>query len=767
MVAITKLHTLRNIGLFENGTPTPVLFSKANLIYAENGRGKTTLATVLRSCGENDAAALLAKQTLDSGTPPKVGIQAETLSLHFDNGSWSNTLPNVVIFDGEFVERNVYTGHEVRAEQRQSLLEFVLGDSAVTLKQEVDKLTAEGAEATRRRTKADEILAAYRGTMPLKDFRTLPENQNLDKELEALKNQVAVARQQNSILKRPDLALATRLSFDIAPFFAVLREALPGVQQSAEALVRTHIGKNNNAKGLEGWISRGQEFIGDDTCPFCGQELNGLALIQAYQSYFDAAYNALKSRIGELDKNINNKLSESVWQGVKQTADTNTERATAWTDQLQLSIALLDSISLNDLLSQLRVDMLGLAEKKRNAPLEVIGTDEEIQSVTVLITQFNQLVDAYNASVNAANSQISAFKAKLAAADVAKLEVTIKQLEIQKARHSHKVVEAFTEYDSAETLRKDCEQKKTDARGKLDQLMATTLSQYRDEINHWLKKFGAAFSIEEMKPNYQGGGLPRTEYGLKVRECSVKLGTRDTTGPSFGNTLSEGDKRTLAFAFFLARLFQRADKNSLIVVVDDPVSSFDKNRRSQSKFVIGRIANEVEQMIVLSHDAYFLQDLERYLADKVKVPLKVNEVKRVEHGYSAIGDCDLDVICASEYFRHYVMVQEFADGVGAASIRDVAKALRQLVEGHLHRRFPRHIKSGVTLGVVIDGIRNAQVGNPLVSVQNKAPELVEFNEYASRYHHDTNPAAETEPVTDAELHVYAKQALALIHTGSF
>jgi hypothetical protein len=37
-------------------------------------------------------------------------------------------LPDIVVFDSEFVEHNVYSGFEVRSEQRQALLEFALGD---------------------------------------------------------------------------------------------------------------------------------------------------------------------------------------------------------------------------------------------------------------------------------------------------------------------------------------------------------------------------------------------------------------------------------------------------------------------------------------------------------------------------------------------------------------------------------------------------------------------------------------------------------------
>lgn len=44
-----KIVRLENIGLFKNGTPAPVTFERVTLLYGENGRGKSTLAAMLRA----------------------------------------------------------------------------------------------------------------------------------------------------------------------------------------------------------------------------------------------------------------------------------------------------------------------------------------------------------------------------------------------------------------------------------------------------------------------------------------------------------------------------------------------------------------------------------------------------------------------------------------------------------------------------------------------------------------------------------------------
>jgi wobble nucleotide-excising tRNase len=766
VAAITKIHTLRNVGLFENGVPQPLMLSKANLFYAENGRGKSTLATVLRSCGENAPALVTAKKTLDTEGPIKIGLLHGTTPLAFEDGVWKGSPPNVALFDSEFVERNVYTGQEVRPDQRQSLLEFALGDAAVALKQEVDQLTAVGVEATKRKVAAERILTAYRDDLTLEIFRSLAKGESLDEEIEKLKNQVAIARQQSSIQKRPNLSLVDNFEPKLDGVFSVLATALANIHEAAEQVVLLHIKKHGEEMGVEDWLAVGQKFVADGSCPFCGQEIGGSELIAAYQSYFNDAYGALKTKVAGLDESLRMAIPDSVITTIQKIFESNVERVLSWNDELKIPTHNLNIARLKEILTALQNEISLLIESKKASPLDAIGTVGDVEKTSFLISEFNALVSGYVDVVKAINAEIAAYKEKLAGADIQQLESAIKKIGIQKKRYDETVVNAFAEYDASEGKRKEVEQKKIDARKKLDTLMEGTLAEYRNSINAWLSKFGASFSLEEMKPNYLGGGLPRTEYGLMVRKRSVKLGSRGTDGPAFGNTLSEGDKRTLAFAFFMARVCQRADKKSLIVVIDDPVSSLDKHRRAKTKFAIGMLSADIEQLIVLSHDAYFLKDLKRFLEEKVGVETTVSEVKAVENDYSAICSCDLAAICSSDYYRHYVLVQDFVDAIAGCKPEFVSKVLRVLVEGHLRRRFPKHVREGVPLGVVIDAIKNAPNGNPLEHLKHKIQELNDFNDYASQFHHDSQNA-EVATINATELRGYAKQALSLIHTGNF
>ena len=285
--------------------------------------------------------------------------------------------------------------------------------------------------------------------------------------------------------------------------------------------------------------------------------------------------------------------------------------------------------------------------------------------------------------------------------------------------------------------------------------MLNTLQHYQTSINQLLSDFGAEFFIEQLKPSYIGSsGEPRTEYALSLRNKCIKLGNRAdmATEQCFATALSDGDKRTLAFAFFLARLKADPNLSAKLVVLDDPVSSLDRNRRHQSIRLIARLATDCKQLIVLSHDPYFVRDLRDRLADlkPTSIAPGMLTIKRVQNGYSAIGRCDIDDICSSDYYRHHRMVADYVDGKSTANTRDVAKAIRPLLEGYYHRRFPGKIPRKLLLGQIIALALDPVTTGPLTNLRPLAKELGEINDYASQFHHDTN-LRDTAPVVDAEL----------------
>lgn len=79
------------------------------------------------------------------------------------------------------------------------------------------------------------------------------------------------------------------------------------------------------------------------------------------------------------------------------------------------------------------------------------------------------------------------------------------------------------------------------------------------------------------------------------------------TGMKTKALFSEGEKRALAFAYFMSELEEH--KNGL-VVLDDPISSLDMNRKSIMAYQISALMKTKEhQIIILTHDISFAEKI--------------------------------------------------------------------------------------------------------------------------------------------------------------
>lgn len=93
MIRYIKL--LRNIGTFDSDNSAASLdLKRLALIYADNGRGKTTVAAVFRSLTKGDQLPIAERKRLGSEHPPYVVLdcEGEPSNVVFESGRWNRTL---------------------------------------------------------------------------------------------------------------------------------------------------------------------------------------------------------------------------------------------------------------------------------------------------------------------------------------------------------------------------------------------------------------------------------------------------------------------------------------------------------------------------------------------------------------------------------------------------------------------------------------------------------------------------------------------------
>jgi wobble nucleotide-excising tRNase len=481
--------------------------------------------------------------------------------------------------------------------------------------------------------------------------------------------------------------------------------------------------------------------------------------VRAYQTHFNAAYANLKNKVAALQSTVTNGTAASSIDVFSQGIEVAIAQVSAWAENVQTQAISFDADTARAALAAFRDFVADLARRKSATPAEPLGTAEEKAKAAALWQQVVMPVRAANAAIKAAEGLISGYKAQLSSDSAPQLQQQIQQLQATKRRYDPKAVELFGHLVVARGNAETAEKAKKAARDRLDNLMTATLSKFEKSINALLKDFGASFSIKGMSANFRGNA-PRSEYGLLLRGKDVAL---EGGPPSFATALSEGDKRTLAFAFFIASTLEDPKLATRVVVIDDPMSSLDLNRRHHTRAVLKKIHSKAAQLMVLAHDPYFLRDLRDALRKEDKAaPITVFQLAVAPHNYTDFASFDIDKECESAYFQHHRLLNDYAAGNGGDP-KAVAKAIRPMLEGYLRRRFPGLVRKELMFSEVVALIKDAAAQSPFCHAKNLVDVLNEINDYAGKFHHDE---ADTAMIVPTELKTFVEKSLSVVHKGA-
>jgi len=331
-------------------------------------------------------------------------------------------------------------------------------------------------------------------------------------------------------------------------------------------------------------------------------------------------------------------------------------------------------------------------------------------------------------------------------------------LNARKRRFEQDAKELCEAYSKASDSKGKLEQEKNQVKADLDNYADNIFINYEAKINKLLENFGAGFRITETKRSYLGG-TASSYYQIKINNVPVDLGDSSSPWdiPSFRNTLSAGDKSTLALAFFIAKLESDPRLSEKIIILDDPFSSLDRSRRTCTKQLICGLAQKAKQVIVMSHDPRFLKII---WDDSDRAVTKSLQLCRLGQN-STITEWDIERETREGYHQNHSILSEYCNS-GLGDRVNIARTIRPLLEQYFRFNFPGQFSETEWLGDFIKKIREAQGGSSLSSAQPILDELYAVNDYSKRYHHNTNPAYEKEPIDDTELQSYTKRALELV-----
>ncbi len=759
---INKINLLKNVGPFDNVSPHPdTAFGKLTLIYGENGKGKTTLANVFRSLSSDKPSLIIEeRRRLGAKDRPHIIIEEENQTLIYQDGQWKPHLPNIAVFDDNFVVQNVCAGMEVSSDHRKNLHGLIIGKDGLglnlALQAELEKIDGHNRVI---REKEALVKRSIKGDMSVDNFCKLPERPDIENAINDIKKSIKTAESKD-VKNKSGFQTIELPALDIGVINAILQKDLPDLEQDAENMVKTHFAKLG--KGAQNWVSDGVNKFepiysekGDEICPFCAQSLEHSPLINHYKDYFSLVYNNLKAEIKTLGIKTKEEHNDTIRVEFGQAVSAIKEATIFWKEHINISdveVATIDDINAVEIVSVWKKaieSILDILRKKASAPLEKIDLPAEVKAVVAEYEKYRQWAVNFSKRLQGCNIQIDNKKEGIGQINLQDLKDNLDKLHLTRDRYTESAKTDCKAYLDAKEAKKATELQRDSAQKKLADYSKNIFKDYQDAINSYLDKFLAGFHLTDMAVT-NPGGAKSCIYALEILNIPVPVNAANGE-PSFKNTLSAGDRNALALAFFFASLDKDVALAEKIVVIDDPMTSLDEHRANRTIEEIRSLTTKVNQVILLSHSKSFLcqiwEEADRVIKDTSKIPLHISRSQES----SVIELWNIHDDCITQNDKRHTMIAEYIKTQIKGKERDVAMALRPILESFMRVAYPEIFPPGTSLGCFISQCRDSILNNVVILDKKDIDELGSLINYANKFHHDSNPNHMTEIINDTEL----------------
>ena len=440
--------------------------------------------------------------------------------------------------------------------------------------------------------------------------------------------------------------------------------------------------------------------------------------------YSDQAYARLKARVDSEASSWIETLSDEVVDAIGAIVADNGKAAIAWADHAE--IAFPEAPDVVDACHRVRAAAARAYQNKAAALLDAQALPQELREARAEWEDLAIKVGEYNRLVADVERKLKSLQTAAAEADVDALRGILARLEAQ--RHRGELQAECDDYSRQTQKKTRLAEEKQQLQEDLSRSSQAFLQLYGGAVNDRLKAFTAGFRLADFARSYAGDGVARAAYGLVVQGHPVPL-TAKRGHADFATTLSDGDKRLLALALFLARLDVDEGTEKLVVVFDDPICSFDIYRRETAAQVVAELVPSLGQVIVLSHDPELIHLLDQRGFEQTL------QIRAAGNG-CVLQDCDIGEICKDPYVTHYTVLTAFAAmGAPAEQLPSIAESIRPYLEANLRHRFPLELAKCRNLGEMIRRIRECPEDNPLASRKPELDDLQRVNDFAAAPHH--------------------------------
>lgn len=710
---INKVEKLVSIGKFRNYQATgQVNFKKLTLIYGDNGNGKTTLTSVFRSLATNNSEIIRSRISTNHTTVQAAQISrlgTPNIFYTFGANGWTAQFPEIEIFDIHFVNENIYSGFDFSDEHRKQLHQFVIGAQGVAIQTQIEQNKIDKTNSRQIQSDIEVQLIQQVGnnlsTNLINSFLSIPVEQanDIDQLITNAETVLASANANAIIQTLQPLSNLTRIStgINLDSLIADLQTTSQTIQNRVlETLFSQHCQdlSASTFDGPENWLQKGFAYVKSKqalnepniSCPFCKQSIDANSdILNAYASKFNADFNALVQRLQTHLQSLQNFNFDVTIQAINNINQINASRITSWTTHLPSTVQPpIFNIIADE--ANLRIEFQNLiasVEQKIQNPTAAVAIITATTFQTS-VQNINANIDVYNQNVATYNTAITTFRTNIQTVATAQLEVD--RLKRIKKRVEIPIAALCDQLISERQILRGLETAYTQLSQQQQTAATTFFNNYQTRINHYLDNiFRTPFRIDNVVHVAPRGRATQSQIGYRLTIDGNEISFALNQPFNAKESLSEGDKSTIALAFFLSKLDIDPNKQNKILIFDDPLSSLDTNRRTYTIGIIKSLFQQLKQVVVLSHNEYFLHEVGKDIADKCTLRISEDYTTRA----SKIVVCDLDELVKIDYFRNIERLEAFRNNPDIHLKDTVLGWLRNVLEAHLRFKFYKEIRS--------------------------------------------------------------------------
>lgn len=603
---ITNVNLIKGVGKFRKCDFGRVTFRDKVLIFGKNTSGKSTFTSILTSLKQDNKDLVLGRKTFGFRENQHIVIKAGGKSYIFQSNEWNESYPDLEVFDTKFIADNVCNNEDISFQQQQKLNAVILGDAGKKKLNQIKTLSEKIKQlGTQKKEITIYLSPPLNEKITIEQFCALKQDKEVDNKIKDKEAEIEQIENKIELLEKVENSFFN-YNFD------EIRNTMNSEVKIDYTPIKKHMEKHsiNTTQGKR-VLQEGSKLIKTASCLFCGQDFNQSAkkLVDSYKELFSVKFLRLQKEI-----------TESINEFERIDFEDKIKKEKLEFQQLGLTLEL-DKERISEI-SKAKINFSKtLSNKKDDLSFNIDFENDE---------NWGKITDKFN------EIKLQLIKAKEGLSqkkDIEKIKSELSRLNLTKKRFEEEIVKKLSEYSDLELKTEELKKQREKTTRELESYATGVFQKYKDKINIHLSELNADFKLDDFSRLKKLTGQDESVFTINFDSApKISPYVHEEHKPGFSNTLSESDKRTLAFAFFLSKLSLDSNLDKKVVVFDDPISSFDKERRRKTKYLLLDVNCEdkkPEQIIVLTHQEDFLKEISREFESSGKeyTVLRINSGK--------------------------------------------------------------------------------------------------------------------------------------------